>query len=524
MTTTIDLPAQFNIADYFINPNLEGARSGKTYLLCGDQRLTYRQLHEQTNRVGHVLQGLGVEPENRVMLLMLDTPSLPPCFWGAVRIGAVAVPINTMLKSGEYRYFLEDSRAKVLIVDAALWPQVAPFADDLPHLRHVLIANGAVAGRPDLDALTAAETAELETEPMSPDDMAFWMYTSGSTGAPKAAVHLHQDMVHCAENYAGGILGLRNDDVTFSAAKYFFAYGLGNSLYFPMAAGCTSVVYSGRPTPEAMFDTLQRFRPTVFYAVPTLLNAMLNTYDDWRAGENAPHPLPRLDHLRFTVSAGEALPAETYRRWHKHFGSEILDGLGSTEMLHIFLSNRPGQAQPGSSGVPVPGYEAKLVDEHGEPVADGEVGTLQVKGESGAAYYWNKQDKTRQTMLGEWMVTGDQYLRDEAGFYWYQGRNDDMMKVSGSWVSPVEVENAVLSHDAVAECAVVGHADQAGLIKPKAFVVLKPGGHPGDELIEALKAHVKGKIAGFKIPQWIEFAEDLPKTATGKIRRFTLRD
>lgn len=524
MADPIELPHHFNVADHFLQINLQGERADRPYLRCGDETLTYRELERRTNRVGLALQRLGVEPENRVMLLMLDTPAFPPCFWGAVRIGAVAVPINTLLKSADYRYFLEDSRAKVLIVDEALWPLVEPFAEALPHLRHVVIANGRAAGRAALDELMAAEETALESEPMSPDDMAFWLYTSGSTGVPKAAVHLHRDMVHAAERYALGILELRDDDLTFSAAKYFFAYGLGNSLYFPMVAGGSAVVFTGRPTPEAMFETLARYRPTVFYGVPTLFNAMLNTYDGWLAGDDPPETLPNLNHLRFSISAGEALPADTYERWRRHFGSEILDGIGSTEMLHIFLSNRPGNTRPGSSGTPVPGYEAKLVDEDGEEIGEGEVGALLVKGESAAAFYWNKQEKTRSTMLGEWLVTGDQYLRDGDGFYWHQGRNDDMMKVSGSWVSPIEVENALLTHDAVAECAVVGQADEAGLTKAKAFVVLKPGREGGEPLAEKLKAHLRGKVAGFKIPRWIEFADGLPKTATGKIRRFTLRD
>jgi benzoate-CoA ligase len=368
------------------------------------------------------------------------------------------------------------------------------------------------------------QPGDSTAEPMSPDDAAFWLYTSGSTGVPKAAVHLQRDMLYASECFARQTLGLREDDLTFSAAKFFFAYGLGNSLYFPPAAGCTALVYPQRPTPEAMFEQLALHRPTVFYGVPTLYNAMLNTYEAWLAGHNAPPVLPKLDSLRFCVSAGEALPEETFQRWKKHFGGEILDGIGSTEMLHIFISNRAGQIRPGSSGTPVPGYEARLVDEHGEDVRDGQVGSLLVKGESAAAYYWNKHEKSKATMLGEWMVTGDQYVRDADGFYWYQGRNDDMMKVSGSWVSPIEVENALLGHPAVAESAVVGARDPDGLTKPKAFVVLKPGHAGSDELAKALRVHVRGQIAGFKAPHWVEFVNDLPKTATGKIRRFTLRD
>ncbi len=523
MSTDINLPERFNVADYYILPNLKPERAERPYMLCGDDVLTFRQLHEGSNQVGNALKKLGVEPEQRVMLLMLESLSFPICFWGALRIGAVAVPVNTLLTPNDYLYFLNDSRAKVLIVDAQLWPQIEPIAGELRHQRHIVIANGVVEGKPSLDELIAEESKELEVEMMTPDEQAFWLYTSGSTGPPKAAVHLHHDMVYCTELFAEPVLGLREDDLGFSAAKFFFAYGLGNSLYFPLVAGGSAVIQPGRPTPELIFETLARYRPTIFYGVPTLFNGMLNLYEAWLAGKDAPEELPRLDHLRFAVSAGESLPPEVYQRWKKHFGCEILDGIGSTEMLHIFVSNRVGDVRPGSTGKVVPGYEARLVDEHGADVPDGEVGALLVKGDSAAPFYWNKHEKSKATMLGEWMVTGDQFHRDGDGFYWYHGRNDDMMKVSGSWVSPIEVENALLSHEAVAECAVVGQADEAGLTKAKAFVVLREGRSGSEALGEELSRHVAEKIAGFKVPQWVEFAADLPKTATGKIRRFELR-
>jgi benzoate-CoA ligase family protein len=388
----------------------------------------------------------------------------------------------------------------------------------------VVIANGQVPGRTSLSDLLAQASEELQSEPMSADDPAFWLYTSGSTGAPKAAVHLHHDIPCVLETYVKDVLQLRPDDRTFSAAKFFFAYGLGNSLYFQMPAGACGVVYTGRPTPEAMFETIERHRPTVFYGVPTLYNGMLNTYDAWLAKRSdPPEVLPRLASLRFAVSAGEALPAPLFERWKQRFGSEILDGIGSTEMLHIFISNRLGQVRPGSSGTPVPGYESRLVDEHGADVGADHIGALLVKGDSAAAYYWNKHEKTKATMLGDWMVTGDNYHRDSDGFYWYDGRNDDMMKVSGSWVSPIEVEAALATHEAVSECAVVGQTDPTGLTKTKAFVVLKQGQKASDKLAATLSDHVKAKIAGFKAPAWVEFVGDLPKTATGKIKRFELR-
>ena len=523
MSSEIDIPDQFNVADYFILPNQTPDRVDQPYLLCGEETLTCGELHEGANRVGNALKKLGVEPEQRVMLLMLESFSFPFCFWGAVRIGAVAVPVNTLLMPKDYLYFLSDCRAKVLIVDAVMWPQIEPIVGELKHQHHIVIANGRVPGYSSLDELIAEESSELEADLMSRDDPAFWLYTSGSTGPPKAAVHLQHDMVYCSELFGKSVLGLRPDDLGFSAAKFFFAYGLGNSLYFPLAVGGQAVIQPERPTPELMFEVMGRHRPTIFYGVPTLFDAMLNIYEGWLEGRDAPDPIPTLDHLRFAYSAGESLPTDLYHRWKKHFGCEILDGIGSTEMLHCYISNALGDVRPGSTGRIVPGYEAKLVDEYGADIPDGEVGTLLVNGESAAPYYWNKHEKSKATMLGEWMVTGDQFHRDAEGYYWYHGRNDDMMKVSGSWVSPIEVENALLSHEAVAECAVVGQPDQAGLIKPMAFVVLKAGQQAGEALGDILRGYVAGEIASFKAPHWIEFVEDLPRTATGKIRRFELR-
>ena len=514
----------FNVADYYLLPHLKAGRANRAYMHCEDQTLTYGQLHERSNRVGNVLRGLGVEPEHRVALLLLESLVFPPCFFGAVRIGAVAVPINTMLGPQDYAYMLNDSRARVVIVDRAMWGQVEPVLGELRYVRHILIANGKVPGRESIEALMAAASPELKTEPMSPDDAAFWLYTSGSTGAPKAAVHLHHDMVYVTHHFSEPVLGLTENDLGFSAAKFFFAYGLGNSLYFPLANGGRTVIQGGRPTPESTFATLEKFRPTVFYGVPTLFNALINTYEAWLEGKShPPEKLPRLEYLRFSVSAGESLPPELFQRWKKHFGTPILDGIGSTEMLHIFISNRLDALRPGSTGQVVPGYEARLTDEHGKDVPEGEVGALLVKGDSAASAYWNKHEKTKTTMLGEWLVTGDQFHRDADGFYWYHGRNDDMMRVSGAWVSPIEVENALLSHPAVGECAVVGHKDAAGLTKTKAFIVLKAGQTAGEPLADRLREHVRDKISGFKAPQWVEFVADLPKTATGKIRRFELR-
>lgn len=522
---SIELPEQFNVADHLILPNLTPERADKVFMYCLDETLTFRQLHERSNQAGNALRRLGVTLENRVLLLMLESLSFPTTFFGAMRLGAVPVPVNTLLGPKDYLYYITDSRARIVVVDEALWPQIEPIEKDLKYKPEIVIANGSVPGKRSLDDLVAAESTELETEMLSPDDAAFWLYTSGSTGSPKAAVHLHHDIVFSNEHFGGPFLQLKPGDLTFSAAKFFFAYGLGNSLYIPLAVGASSVVNPGRPTPEAVFEVLQKFRPKVFYGVPTLFNGMVNTYEAWQRGEgDPPAEIPTLDHLEFSVSAGESLPEALYKRWQTHFGSEILDGIGSTEMLHIYICNKRGKIRPGSTGQVVEGYEAKLVDEKGQPVGDNQIGALLVRGDSAAAYYWNKHEKTKATMQGEWLVTGDQFHRDSDGYYWYEGRNDDMMKVSGSWVSPMEIENALLGHPAVMECAVVGKMDEAGLNKPKAFVVLKSGQSPSDEMAESMIEHVKGSIASFKAPAWVEFASDLPKTATGKIRRFQLRD
>lgn len=524
MTEPIALSNRFNAADRFILPNLEAGRGDKPYLICGEERLTYGELDARAHRMANALRELGIAPEQRVVLILPDTLDFPPCFWGILRAGAVAVPLNTLWGAGQYRQCLEDSRARALIVDAALWPQVEPAVAGLRHLRHVVVASGNVAGLPTCETLMESASAEPATEAMSPDEPAFWLYTSGSTGAPKAAVHLHHDMLYPARHFAQELLGLDAGDVTFSASKLFFAYGLGNSLYFPLATGGTGVLMPERPTPEGLFAVLARHRPTVFYAVPTLYNALLELHERWEAGEQEPPAeLPRLEHLRFAVSAGEPLPEEIYRRWRDRFGTEILDGIGTTEMLQTFISNAPGASRPGSTGRVVPGYDARLVDEAGRDVPEGEVGSLWAKGESASPFYWNRREKTRQTMIGEWLVTGDRFRRDGEGFYYYQGRSDDMLKVGGVFVSPVEVEAALLGHAAVSECAVVGHADGQGLVRAKAFVVPREGHAPSGGLAESLIAHASAQLPRFKTPRWIEFREELPKTATGKIQRFMLR-
>ncbi|HSF30080.1 MAG TPA: benzoate-CoA ligase family protein [Candidatus Tectomicrobia bacterium] len=512
----IQLPDVFNAAHEFVDRHVEAGRADRIALRCEGRTLTYGQVAEMVNRVGNALQALGVDMENRVLLLLYDSPEFAVSFFGAMKIGAVPVPVNTMMRAQDYAYFLNDSRAKVLIAHRPLWDEVAKVRHQLKYLKHVVIVGAPAADQQAFDRWMAAASSGLEPAPTSKDDAAFWLYSSGSTGFPKGAVHLHHDMVYCADLYARPILDIGPDDITFSAAKLFFAYGLGNNLYFPFRVGASAVLYPGRPLPETMFEIITRDKPTIFFGVPTLYAAMLATRDAETRYD--------LSSLRLCVSAGEALPPDLFKRWQERFGTEILDGIGTTEVLHIFISNQAGRVKPGSSGVVVPGYEAKIVDEEERRVEPGAIGNLLVKGESTCAYYWNQHEKTKQTIKGEWIVTGDKYYQDEEGYYWYAGRADDMLKVGGIWVSPIEVENTLIQHPAVLESAVVGHEDDDHLVKPKAFVALNEGYTASSALIDELKNFVKDKIAPYKYPRWITFLPELPKTATGKIQRFKLRE
>ncbi len=522
----VDLPEQFNVVTHFVDRNLAEGREAKTALLCEGEAYTYQDIADAVNRFGNALRSMKVGMEDRVALLCLDSPEFVAAFFGAIKIGAVPIPMNTMLRPADYEYMLQDSRAKVLIVHEALWEPLQAIRDRFQHLRHVVVVGKAAGDLVSYDELVRSQSRSCEVAETSRDDVAFWLYSSGSTGFPKGAVHLHHDMVYSAELYARPILDIQEQDITFSAAKLFFAYGLGNNLYFPFNVGATAVLYPGRPVPDKIFEVLARSRPTIFYAVPTLYAAMLQMADaeEKSGGSQGPARLDEaLKSVRICVSAGESLPAPIFHRWEEKFGLEILDGIGSTELLHIFISNRIGDVRPGSSGRIVPGYEARIVDEEGRVLPQGEVGNLLIKGDSAAAYYWNKHQKTKETMLGEWVKTGDKYYQDPDGYFWYCGRSDDMLKVGGIWVSPVEVENALIGHPAVLECAIVGAQDTDELIKPKAYVVLKQGHQPSEDLAERLKAYVKEAIAPYKYPRWIEFIPELPKTATGKIQRFRLR-
>ncbi len=510
----VEIPRNYNAAHDLIERNLQAGRADKTAFIDDAGSITYGELAKRVNRAANALVQLGIAQEQRVLMCMLDTVDWPTVFLGAIKAGIVPVAANTLLTTADYEYMLRDSRARALIVSSALLPALAPLLGKLPQLEHVIVAGGDAGAHRSLAQLLEAASDRFEAADTTSDDACFWLYSSGSTGAPKGTVHVHSSLIVTAELYARPVLGLREDDVVFSAAKLFFAYGLGNGLTFPMSVGATAVLMAERPTPAAVFKRLRERKPTVFYGVPTLFAALLASPD-----------LPAKTDLKMRVctSAGEALPADIGRRWTEHFGVEILDGIGSTEMLHIFISNRPGKVRYGTTGQPVPGYEMRLLDDQGQPVAAGEVGELQVSGPTAAMLYWNNREKTRSTFQGPWTRSGDKYSVDADGYYVYAGRSDDMLKVSGIYVSPVEVESALITHPAVLEAAVIGKSDEEQLVKPIAFVVLKSGHAPTDALALELQQHVKTRLAPYKYPRWIEFIEELPKTATGKIQRFKLR-
>ncbi len=511
----VDIPREYNAASDFVDRNVDEGRGAKNAFIDSQEALTYQELQNRTFRFAGALSTLNVCREQRLALIMLDTCALPVAFWGAIRAGIVPVPMNTLLTSDQYRYMLKDSGAVAAIVSAPLFDKIEPILCDLPDLKTIVIANGEAGSNLSFDVLLANSEPTFDTVQSCADSTAFWLYSSGSTGQPKGVKHLHSSLMHTARLYGQKVLGIREDDLVYSAAKLFFAYGLGNAMSFPMSVGATSLLLADRPTPDGIMSLMEKHNPTIFYGVPTLYAAML-AHNNIGKGAGS-------DALRLCVSAGEALPEEVGKRWREIVGADILDGIGSTEMLHIFVSNRPDDITYGATGRPVPGYEARLVDENGHDIADGEIGELVICGPSAGEGYWNQRDKTWATFVGEWTYTGDKYRRENGDLYYYCGRTDDMFKVSGNWVSPFDVESALASHDAILESAVIGKEDVDGLIKPMAFVVLKESVEANEELFDTLKQHVK-KVAGpWKYPRWIEVREDLPKTATGKIQRFKLR-
>ena len=509
----IHIPRDYNAAVDLIERNLSAGRGERIAFIDDAGRYTYRELAERINRCANAWRRVGMRMEDRVVLLLHDGIDFPVAFLGAIKAGVVPIPCNTLFTGADYQYLLSDSRARAIVVSAPLLATVERLKPRLPHLEYVIVSGKSEAAR-RFDDWLDAESSDADAAPTTADDVCFWLYSSGSTGSPKGAVHLHSDLIHTAELYARPILGIGQDDVVFSAAKLFFAYGLGNALTFPLAAGATALLMAERPTPAAVFKRLTEHAPTIFCGVPTLYAAMLASAE-----------FPPRESLALTrcVSAGEALPADLGKRWRARTGVDILDGLGSTELLHIFLSNRQGDVRYGTTGRPVPGYELRIVDEAGNDAAPGEIGELQVSGPTSSPYYWNNRARSLATFLGPWTRSGDKYTVDRDGYYTYCGRSDDMLKVGGVYVSPFEVEAALSTHEAVLEAAVVGRADKNELIKPKAFVVLKPGQSATPTLAVELQEHVKTQLAPFKYPRWIEFVPELPKTATGKIQRFKLR-
>ncbi len=500
-----------NAVDWFLDRHIRDGRGGRVAFTDPWRSLTYADLGRESEKFAAALTRTGIGREQRIALIMLDTVDFPIAFWGAIRAGVVPVPINTLLTVETIEYILRDSRAAGVVVSSELaTEQLLAVLRAIPELRLIVKAGGA-----DMANFLATEETGVAPVSASPDDVAFWLYSSGSTGAPKGVRHVHASLRFTAETYGMQVLDIQADDIMFSAAKAFHAYGLGNCMTFPMAVGASAVFLPTRPTPDAVLGMMKRYQPTMFGGVPTLYAGLLaNPTIGPGAGSN---------RLRRCISAGEALPADIGHRWKSMVGLDILDGIGSTEMLHIFISNRADDIRYGTSGKPVPGYEAVVLDEHGRPVPHGEAGELVVRGDSAADGYWNQRTKTRKTFQGEWTHTGDTYIRDADGYYRYQGRSDEMLKVSGVWVSPFEVEEALISHPSVLEAAVVGHEDRDGLTKPKAFLILRDGSSGDTELLDVLKNHVKDRIGVWKYPRWIEFVDSLPKTATGKIQRFRLR-
>jgi benzoate-CoA ligase family protein len=507
--STLSFAPGFNAAAVFIDRHVRDGRGAKVAIRCADGEVSYGELAERVNRCGHALVRLGVTPGQRMLMVVKDSPEFFYLFWGAIKVGIIPVPLIAILRAADYRIIVEDSGCAAVAYSPEFAAEVEPALAAGPRI--AIPVDDSPRG---LRALLAAESPVLEPRPADAIAPCFWLYTSGSTGRPKGCVHRHRDMVVTSELFGRGVLGIREDEVIFSAAKLFFAYGLGNAMTFPLWAGATSVLLDARPTPRNTLEMIERHRPTLYFGVPTLYASQLQELDTAR---------PDLGSLRLCVSAGEPLPAEIFRRWKDRTGLTILDGLGSTEALNTFISNRPDDVRPGTSGRPVPGYEVRIVGSDGAAVAPNQPGRLQVKGDSTAASYWNNPEKTAETMRGDWLDTGDTYLVDDDGYYRHCGRSDDMLKVGGLWCSPFEIESRLIDHPDVLEAAVAGIPDPSGNIKPEAWIVLRTGAVASEALADALMLHCKQHLAPYKFPRHVHFVAELPKTATGKIQRFLLR-
>jgi benzoate-CoA ligase family protein len=520
----ISFPERFNMADYFLYHNLEEGRENKTCLYFEDRTWTYSEIARLSNKAGNVLRALGVEMEQRVLFVLPDCPEFVIAWFGTARIGSVITMVNPLLPTADYEYYLDYTRAPVAIVHDSHLEAFAAATVNARYLKSVLVVgldktkelsprNPNVKWIDFSDALNSAED-ECTPADTHRDDIAIWLFTSGSTGHPKGAVHLQHDLPFNTEVFAKATMGVNADDITVSVPKLFFGYATGTNLLFPYAVGGATALFAERAAPEKMFEIIKRYRPTILTTVPTMINSMLNVSEATAQD---------LSSLRFCYSAGEALPVELYERWMNRFGVQICDGIGSAEMFHIYITNRPHDVKPGSLGRVVDGYEATIVDGDGNEVPTGEMGTLKIKGDSASLCYWNAHEKSKETFAGDWCTTGDQFHIDEDGYYWYHGRTDDMLKVGGIFVAPAEIENCLLQHKAVLECAVIGFKSAEGLIKPKAFVVPHEGYDAGDKLADDLKEFVKSRLAVYKYPRWIEFAKSLPKNDRGKIDRKSLK-
>lgn len=501
-----EFPEQFNMADYFLDARVREGKGGDVAILYGDERITYAEVQAEANRMAHVLRASGVGVEDRVLIALPDCPTFAAAFFGALKAGAVVAMVNPELPAPDYAYYLDYTRARAIVLDEALYERIRPVVDGGRHLRAVLRRRGGLEER------LRAAPATFDNEPTSKDDLAVWLFTSGSTGKPKAAVHMHHDFAFNTECYARRVLQMTASDVTLAVPKLFFGYATGTNLMFPFAVGARTVLFEDKSAPERLFELIERYRPTVLTSVPTMIGKMLAARG--AAGRD-------LSSLRVTISAGEALPEELYRRWVETFRSEILDGIGSAELFHIYISNRFGDVKPGSLGRLVPGYEARIVDDDGRELPPGEIGTLWVKGDSAALCYWGAHEKSKEVLRGDWVVSGDKFRRDADGYFYYAGRADDLLKVGGIFVAPVEVENVLMLHPGVLECVVVGYEDDEKLVKPKAVVVVKPGSgyEAGDRLAAELIELARGKLAHYKVPRKVEFVPSLPRNDRGKIAR-----
>lgn len=515
--STFKLPDTFNMVSLLLERHLEGADAERTAIIFQDQKTTYGQLGAMTNKIGNGLIQMGIKPGDRVIILLYDRPEFIASFLGIMKIGAVPVPINMLATTEDLEFFIQDSQAAGLIMENDIHGKLIDFFANHPRYKCLITFGAAADGTVDLLDLVQNGSDRLETYPTSKDDPSYWLYTSGTTGNPKGVIHLHKDLVYSVETWGRHVVDFSRDDRVFCTSKLFFSYGLNFSLYLPLYYGASVVLNPDRPVPETVMAMIEHYRPTGLFSVPTSYGQMINYLEE--TGKK-----PDLSSLRFCNSAGEALPGSLLQRWKAIFGIEILDGLGSSEASLIFISNRPGKVKENSSGQVLPGYSAQVRDSLRNPLPAGELGDLWIKSEAIFNSYWNHPEKTAETLVDGWMKTGDMGHMDEQGYFFFSARGNDTMKVSGIWVSPLEVENALLAHPAVAECAVVGMQDAMGLIKPKAFVVLKKGHQAGDELVKALQVHVKQNLTPHKYPRIIDFVDELPKTSTGKIQRYKLRD